>query len=117
MLIKDGYRVWLIKAPKDALDLLGLPKGATVVKTPKPPVDVVLFFAKDQAELEAHLSKAREAVDPKGSVWVAYHKGTSKVKTDIHRDTIHPYGATVGLEGVSLISINDDWSAMRFKVK
>jgi hypothetical protein len=45
-----------------------------------------------------------------------YHTGTSKVKTDINRDTLHAYARTIGLDGVSLISIDADWSAMRFKV-
>ncbi len=35
----------------------------------------------------------------------------------MNRDTLHAYAKTLGLLGVSLISIDDDWSSMRFKVK
>jgi hypothetical protein len=38
------------------------------------------------------------------------------VKTDIHRDTINAYAQTLGLQGVAMISINDDWSALRLKL-
>jgi hypothetical protein len=38
------------------------------------------------------------------------------VKTDIHRDTINAYAKTLGLEGVAMISIDDDWSALRLKL-
>jgi hypothetical protein len=48
-------------------------------------------------------------------LWVTYHKGTSKVKTDINRDTINAYAHSIGWEGVAMISIDDDWSAMRLK--
>ena len=44
-----------------------------------------------------------------------YHTGTSKVKTDIHRDTINAYAHTPGLTGVFMISIDEDWSALRVK--
>jgi len=49
-------------------------------------------------------------------LWVTYHKGTSKVKTDINRDTIYAYTHTIGLDGVGLGSIDDNWSAMRLKL-
>jgi hypothetical protein len=49
-------------------------------------------------------------------LWVTYHKGTSKVKTDIHRDMINAYAHSIGLEGVAMISIDEDWSALRLKL-
>jgi hypothetical protein len=49
-------------------------------------------------------------------MWVTYHKGTSKVKTDINRDTINAYVHSIGLEGVAMISIDEDWSALRLKL-
>jgi len=49
-------------------------------------------------------------------LWVSYYKGTSKVKTDINRDMIYAYAHTIGLDGVGLVSIDDTWSAMRFKL-
>ena len=38
------------------------------------------------------------------------------MKTDINRDTIWAYARGVGFDAVFLISIDDDWSAMRLKV-
>jgi len=46
---------------------------------------------------------------------VAYHKGTSQIKTDINRDSINAYASTLGFQGVAMISINEDWSALRLK--
>lgn len=117
MFIKEGYKVLLVKAPKEAEGWLGpLPAGARIVKSAKGDAAVVILFAKDRKELEAQLGKQLQAVDPKGAVWVAYHKGTSKVKTDINRDTIAAYAGTLGYEPVAMVAINDDWAALRLKV-
>jgi len=38
------------------------------------------------------------------------------VKNDINRDTINTYAHTIRLEGVAMISIDEDWSALRLKL-
>lgn len=48
-------------------------------------------------------------------IWVIYHKGTSRIKTDINRDSINAYAQSIGLQGVAMVSINDDWAALRLK--
>jgi hypothetical protein len=79
------------------------------------PVDFVLMFAGSQQELEDVLPLAITRMTPNGVLWIAYVKGTSKNKSDVHRDTIREYAETVGLTTVSLISVDDDWSALRLK--
>ncbi len=117
MLIKAGYKILFVNAPKGYKTKLGeLPKGVKVLKAPTEPADWIQLFVSNRAELEAELPKVKPALAPNGLLWVSYLKGTSKTKTDINRDILHAYGRTIGLEGVSLISIDDDWSAMRFKV-
>ena len=48
-------------------------------------------------------------------LWLAYPKGTSKIKTDINRDTIRVTGEKFGITTVTAISIDDTWSALRFR--
>jgi hypothetical protein len=57
----------------------------------------------------------KERLEPKGALWVAYVKGTSKLRSDLHRDTIREYGDSIGLTSVAMIAIDDDWSALRLK--
>ena len=54
-------------------------------------VDGIQVFVANRAELEAQLPRLAKLLTPKGMLWVSYHKGTSKVKTDINRDTINAY--------------------------
>jgi hypothetical protein len=35
---------------------------------------------------------------------------------DINRDSIAAYAATIGLQAVAMISVDEDWSALRLKV-
>jgi ribosomal protein L25 (general stress protein Ctc) len=48
-------------------------------------------------------------------LWVSYPKGASKANADINRDTIRKYAQTLGLTTVSLIAVDDVWSALRLK--
>lgn len=79
------------------------------------PVDFVLMFAANQQELEDVLPLAKTRLAPKGALWVAYIKGTSRNASDVHRDTIRSFAETLGLTAVSLIAVDDDWSALRLK--
>ncbi len=118
LFIKEGMQVLLINAPAGYAAKLGkLPKNATVVKESSAPVDFVQVFVANRKELETQTSRVKKLLKPSGMLWICYLKGTSKIKTDINRDTLHAAAREYGLEGVSLISIDDNWSAMRFKVK
>ena len=92
-----------------------LPEGAILLRDSNSQVEAIQVFVANRAELEAQLPRLTELLAPKGMLWVSYHKGTSKVKTDINRDTINAYAKSIGLEGVAMISIDDDWSALRLK--
>lgn len=90
--------------------------GVTVQTTPKGRYPFVLAFVRSMAEGEKLAKSIKKSLDEGGVFWVAYPKGTSKkYKSDYNRDTGHELMGKHGFEGVSLISINDDWSAMRFK--
>jgi hypothetical protein len=117
LMIKEGRSVLFRNAPHGYKSALGaLPKNVTVVKALTQPVDLIQLFVANRRELEEQLPKLKVALKPDGILWITYHKGTSKTKTDINRDSINTYAQTIGLVGVAMISIDDDWSALRLKV-
>lgn len=79
------------------------------------PVDVVMMFALNQAQLEQLLPQALARLGEKGSLWIAYLKQTASKATDINRDSINAYAKENGVTGVAIISIDNDWSALRLK--
>jgi hypothetical protein len=115
--IKVGFTVCLFHAPENYEAVLGkLPEGVTVVNELVKPVDLIQVFVDNRQDLEERLPKIKPLLSPDTILWVTYHKGTSKIKTDIHRDTINAYAQTLDLRGIAIISVNDDWAALRLKI-
>ena len=122
LLIKPGQQVRFINPPVDLPALLGsLPDGTRIFDESADagtlvPSDVIVLFAHNRTELVTLLPGLRGAVSPDSKVWIAYHKGTSPIKTDINRDSINAYAHTLGMEGIAMISVDEDWSALRLRM-
>jgi hypothetical protein len=115
--IKPGSKFLLINPPSGYVSQMGaLPEGVDLLSDSTNRVEAIQIFVANRAELEAQLPRLFGLLTPKGMLWVTYHKGTSKVKTDINRDTINAYAQSIGLQGVAIISIDDDWAALRLKL-
>ena len=74
-----------------------------------------LIFLRNNAELMAFLKNDLQHIEPDSLLWFAYPKGSSKVKTDINRDTVREIGEQFGITTVTAVSIDDTWSALRFR--
>ena len=117
LFIKPGNKFLLVNPPSGYIAQMGqLPEGTIFMSDSSCLVEVIQVFVTNRLELETQLPKLKEWLAPKGMIWVTYHKGTSKMKTDINRDTINAYAGSLGLQGVAMISIDDDWSALRLKL-
>ncbi len=117
LLIKPGCSFLLINPPRGYRELLAdLPENVSVVAQASAPVDVIQFFASTQQELEEQLSRVKALLKPKSLLWVTYPKGTSKIPSEINRDSIVETARGVGYEGVAMVAVDKDWSALRLKV-
>jgi hypothetical protein len=74
-----------------------------------------LVFINDNKEYLDFLRNNLNFIETDSVLWFAYPKGTSKIKTDINRDTIRATGEEFGITTVTAIAINDTWSALRFR--
>ena len=74
-----------------------------------------LVFINNNTEFLDFLNNNMIDIETDSVLWFAYPKGTSKIKTDINRDTIRITGEGYGITTVTAISINDIWSALRFR--
>jgi hypothetical protein len=117
LFLKAGQTLLLVKAPAGYEAQLGeLPAGVVVTTSGRSPADVIQAFVNSRAQLADLLPGLREALKPKGILWIAYPKGTAKIKTDLNRDIINAYVQTIGLQGVAMFAIDDTWSSMRIRV-
>jgi len=78
-------------------------------------IDFALVFAVSHKQLQDILRDVVPALHEDAKLWVAYPKVSSKIVSDLSRDCNWECISRVGFEGVRLISLDNIWSAMRFK--
>ena len=115
--IKGGNRLALLHAPEGYLSMLvDLPEDVVIVETIDGTFDIVHAFYTKMDTLDKEIDGLKAALKEDSILWVSYPKGTSKKDTDLNRDIIWKYMTPKGLKAVSMIAIDEVWSAMRFKV-
>ena len=114
--LKPGHRALVLNAPPGYLARLSpLPERTEVATAAKGTYDFVHLFVANRAELATLGPRALRAVRPRGVLWIAYPKKTAGVKTDLTRDNGWEAVTGAGWAGVSLVAIDDTWSALRFR--
>ena len=114
--LRGDMKVAVLNNPGNYGDLTGgLPDGVIIVDESEEKVDFVHLFVSDQAELEKFIDVAIDTVKYDGLLWVSYPKGSSKVETDVNRDVLWELLKEKGIRPVMQISINETWSALRFR--
>ena len=114
--IKPKQRITIVNAPNGYHEQLGeLPAGVELATTLNGTFDLVHVFIKNKAEIDQYALNAIQAVKPGGSLWFSYPKKSAKIPTDISRDVGWDAVSNAGWRPVTLISIDDVWSAFRFR--
>jgi hypothetical protein len=74
-----------------------------------------LLFINKKEEVMDFLSHHLKNITFDSVFWIAYPKGTSKIKTDINRDSLRILAEEFGITTVTAVSIDYTWSALRFR--
>ncbi|MBT2680942.1 hypothetical protein J7E38_18280 [Bacillus sp. ISL-35] len=78
--------------------------------------DFLLLFVSNRDEIMTWLPKALEALKQDAVFWIAFPKKSSKVQTDIKRDSLFAIvSERSDYRAVSNVSIDQKWSALRFR--
>ena len=113
--IKSGKLI-VMNAPKGYAEQLAQElKDLTVSTRAAGQAEAVLLFVNSLAEVDKLTLRAGKLVKPEGMLWIAYAKGTSKVKTDVNRDRLWAAVQPIGWQPVRQIALDEVWSALRFK--
>jgi hypothetical protein len=116
--LKDQKEIVVLNAPKTFEPELARLKGVGVRRDLRGigEIDFSLVFVTTQAELDAAVKDVIARVKGDAVVWFAYPKGSSKRYTStINRDTGWDSLGAAGFEGVRMVAIDEDWSAVRFR--
>ncbi|HEX2910318.1 MAG TPA: hypothetical protein VH186_05880 [Chloroflexia bacterium] len=113
---KPGKRILILNAPDGYLEQLQpLPEGVELHTLPDGQYDLIQVFVLNRAALDKSGPLALTASRPDSFLWFSFPKGSSKIQTDITRDSGWELLREAGYEGVSLISVDNVWSAFRFR--
>ena len=118
MQIKDRSRFLVLSPPKEFDAILAdrdatwtLDQRATVSAAGNETYDVVVIFVKDPPDVAGAAQVIRSHVAGDDTLlWICYTKKSSKkFAATINRDA--------GWEGVRQIAVDDDWPALRFRLR
>jgi hypothetical protein len=116
--IKPGNLVLVLGAPDGYLARLQpLPEGAEVREEPGEFFDVIQAFVRDRDDVDEVAELVLEALKPGGILWMCYPKRSSRVPTDLSRDTGWDPLSRAGRGPVAAISIDEVWSGLRFGLR
>jgi hypothetical protein len=77
-------------------------------------IDFALVFAVNENQLNGILRDVMPALKENSKFWVAYPKLTSKIVTDLNRDSSWNQLTSAGYETVHEVVLDHVWSAARF---
>jgi hypothetical protein len=116
---KNQEGIYIINAPDSFKAEMDEMKDFTDVRTSltgTKSVDFFLAFVTKQKEVDDLTRKIAALAEGDSVIWFAYPKGTSRrYKCEFNRDTGWNELGKHGFEGVRMVAIDDDWSALRFR--
>jgi hypothetical protein len=106
----------IINAPERFYeDFCSLREGVEIDQSFKNHHEWVLAFVATKSEVDKWSQVILKEADPETIIWFAYPKKSSSIKTDISRDNGWEALHNQGWQGVSLISLDETWSAFRVR--
>jgi hypothetical protein len=113
--IRPGSRVLLISEPKGFGRTLGpLPSEAELRRPARAPLDVIVVFSTELAELRRRFGPLARTLDPSGRLWVAWPKKAANVETDLSFEMVQRIGLEEGLVDNKSASIDHVFQGLQF---
>ena len=115
---KSGMTVCAINVPENYGDLLGaLPKDVNWAHDLESPRDLIHLFVTEEDRLIGILSKASQAIQSGGTLWISWPKKASGMPTDLTRGVIRELCLPFGLVATKGCIVDAVWSALKFEVR
>jgi hypothetical protein len=114
--MNPGMRALIIAPPPGYLKLLApLPDSLTVSSRSGGMYPFVQVFVTRLSEINRFAQRLSKHAAPNALVWISYPKKTSKLKGNLSRDVIRKVMSGAGWRAVSIVAIDEVWSALRFR--
>ncbi len=116
--LKDHREITVLNAPRSFDTELAQLEGIDVRRTLTRGATTAfgIGFAVTQKELDDCSTKLARACTGDAVLWIAYPKKSSKkFSCEFNRDSGWATLGEAGFEGVRMVAIDEDWSALRFR--
>jgi hypothetical protein len=111
--IKDGDRVLLKNAPPTMPGELAAVPTVHAARN----LDVALLFATSIHQFDAGFAVLSTAVKPDGTIWAAWPKKSSGMKTDLTENAIRDIAMKTPFVDVKVCAIDENWSGLKLVVR
>lgn len=112
--IKPGAVVAIVAPPRGFDRTLGaLPEGASLEEGLPPRFDLAIWFVRSVDDLGRGIGGIKAKAGG-ATVWIAWPKKASGVRTDLTQQIIRETGLDVGLVDYKICSIDATWSGLAF---
>lgn len=113
--LKPGRTLVIVHPPEGYLESLGKVPENAQISLDRNPAEIYQVFVRTREEVEKEVKELGLLVLPGGMLWITYPKLTSRLKGEINRDSINTQSQEHGWIGIAMVSIDEDWSALRLK--
>jgi hypothetical protein len=114
--LNAGMRALIISPPPGYLKLLApMPGTLAISSTAAGMYPFVQIFARRLSEISKFAKKLPKHAARNALVWISFPKKTSRTESDLSRDVIREAMSSAGWRAMSIIAINEVWSALRFR--
>jgi hypothetical protein len=114
--LNPGMRALILASPPGYRKLLPrLSDGLTVSSRAHGTYPFVQVFATRLSEVRKFAQGPLRYAAPNALVWISYPKKTSGTDSDLSRDVIREAMNGAGWRAVSIVAIDEVWSALRFR--
>jgi len=115
--IREKMKLLLIAAPGNYFELLEANISNQLLKKNEIP-DWIHLFATSEKEFLKQMKDLKKfcKVNPEITIWVSWHKKSSKIPTDITEETIRQYALQNDLVDVKVCAVSEIWSGLKLVV-
>ena len=113
--IKEGATVTLMGAPDGFEAVLGnLPSRVRIKRRASGRTDLIVLFARSQAELRRRFPAASKVLLERGRLWIAWPKKSSGIASDLTQQGVRSYGLERDWVDFKICAIDPTWSGLCF---
>jgi hypothetical protein len=109
--IRPGTRLAIVNEPDGWLDRLHLPDGVTGYERASEPLDVIVYFSDERANVARRLPVFGGFLAPSATLWMA----TPEDAPDLTREDVESMGTGAGLVAADAVTIPPGWRAIAFR--